>query len=91
MALLKTGEVLGFPTDMYIKIAGVNIVETGANESGKLYTVSLLVNFYTNATKEYSFKQASYNFNGYQSQTFTVAEMYTLLKTNEDFAGVQDV
>jgi len=86
MALSQAGEVLGFPTELYIKIAGVNIVETGSNASGKLYTVSLLVNFYTNSTKEFTYKQASYNFSDFQSQTFTIAEMYTLLKTNGDFA-----
>ncbi len=75
----------------YVKITGVQITETGSNESGKLYQVNVVVNFFSDSTKEFSYKQLSFVFNDVQTSSFTVGGMYDLLKTKEEFSSALDI
>jgi hypothetical protein len=91
MAITISGKVLWFDADIYVKISGVTITESGANEQGKLYKVDVLVNYYTNSTKEYSYKQEVKYFNDVQTTSFTIAGIYELLKTTEEFSESIDL
>jgi len=92
MALTTTMTLGNIPLPTaYSKITGVNIRESGSNETGKLYSVELLVNDFTDDTKEYSFQQRNFQFNDVQVTTFTVGGMYDLLKTKEEFSESIDL
>jgi hypothetical protein len=81
MALTKQGEILGFTTDIYAKITGVDVRESGSNDDGKLYTVSVVINYYTDETKQYDYRQEVESFKDIPVSELTVAGLYDLLKT----------
>ena len=91
MALLQTGEVLWFSTEIYMKITGIYITETWIDDIWKLYQVTADLNFYTNSTKEYSYKQNSYSFYDIRNNELTIQNVYIKLKTLEEFTETKDV
>lgn len=81
MALTKQGEIYGFTTDIYAKITGVDVRESGQDDGGKLYTVNIIVNYYTDSTKQYDYRQDIESFNDIRVTQLTVASLYELLKS----------
>ena len=90
MALTKSIEFYGFTTPAYVKIGGTTVSEQGEDESGKLYTAEVKVDWYTNATKEFHFKQETKRFSNLREYDLMLANLYTLLHAEPEFAEFAD-
>lgn len=75
----------GLPITAFYKITSVNIVETWSDEQGKLYTAKVLVNSYTDNSKEFDIEQKDYEFKDIRENQFTLSDCYLWLKSLEEF------
>ena len=86
MALTKENfNLLGFNTDVYVKIGGILIRETGGDDDGKLYSIEAQVDYFTNDTKAYQFKQETKAFNGLRLDDLSLETAYTKLSELDEF------
>ncbi len=86
MALTKANfNLLGFNTDVYVKIGGILMRETGSDEEGKLYSIEAQVDYFTNDTKQYQFKQETKSFTGLRLQELSLETAYSELANLEEF------
>ena len=87
MAIQKSVEVLGFETTNYVKIHSTSTQETGSDENGKLYEVTVGVNFYTNASKEHIYNSQNFRLQGLRESDLMLSTLYSLLLSASDFDG----
>ena len=85
MAIQKQVEIMGFSTTNYAKIHTLIINEESQNP--KLYTVTVGVNFYTNATKEHLYESTNFSLQGLTESELSLDKLYTKLKSISDFDG----
>jgi len=85
MAIQKQVEIMGFTTTNYAKIHSVTINEE--IQKPKLYTVTLGVNFYTNATKEHLYESTNFSLQGLTESELSLDQLYVKLITISDFEG----
>jgi len=90
MALLMNTAYKGFDLNAYYKITWVSFNEKWKDELGnKIYNMTLLVNSFTDDTKEYDICQKDYNFETNYAW-LNIDNWYTLLKWLAEFATATD-
>lgn len=93
MAFIKETTLKGIPIpNTYFKITSTNIDETGEDEKGKLYRVSVTVNSFTDETKKYDLKQHTYYLENFRENELSLPNIYTrLLAETEEFNWATNV
>jgi len=87
MAIQKQVQVLGFETTNYAKIHSTSTQETGSDEVGKLYEVTVGVNFYTDASKAYLYHSQNFRLQGLRESELMLSTLYSLLLSSAEFEG----
>jgi len=82
---MKQVEIMGFSTTNYAKIHTLTINEE--SQTPKLYTVTVGVNFYTNATKEHLYESTNFSLQGLAESELSLDELYKKLIALSDFDG----
>jgi len=90
MALTKLDNVLWFDTNIYVKIPLIQVIETWKDDDWKLYSLECFVNYYTNNTKEYQFKQENELFKNLRLEDCNIANWYEEMKKLEKFIWFTD-
>lgn len=86
MALLKEWfNLLGFNTDLYVKIWWMLIKEIWEDEVWKLYAIEVQVDYYTNSTKQYHFKQEIEKFENLRLEDLSLETAYNKVVWLEKF------
>ena len=86
MAIQKNNDLFyGHTQNTYVKAGGMLIRETWSDEVGKLYSMEVQVDFYTNETKEYHFSQKMAKFENLRIEELTLENAYAKLIESEEF------
>ena len=85
MAIMKQVEIMGFETTNYAKINTLTVNET--SQTPKLYTATVGVNFFTNATKEHLYESNNFSLQGLTESELSFDQLYTKLIALSDFDG----
>ena len=91
MALTKSTTIYGLSApEAYYNINNVGVIGE-STDAGKVYNVTVLVNEYTDSTKENHVSQKGYELKGLTEAELTIATYYAKLKELEEFTGATDV
>lgn len=90
MWLYKKDSLYWIDIEAYVKIIWMNILEKWEDENGKIYSVCVIVNYYTDDTKANLYKQTTENFELRESElTLTNAyEKLLLVINNKDVSTI---
>lgn len=92
MALLREWfNLLWFTTDLYVKIWWMLIKETWEDEWGKLYSIEVQVDYYTNSSKEYHFKQEIEKFEKLRLEELSLEVAYNKVVWLEKFTWFSNI
>ena len=87
MALTKEIPFYQFTIPAYVKIGGVQTIEEGDDEEGKIYTANLQVDWYTDNTKEYHYSQSAISLSGLREYQLQLSVLYDKLALLPEFEG----